>query len=263
MPRKWTEEEREAVRERLRLAREKKAALHAQAAAETPKQPEPVAPATTEQDYQALLRHVAELTETVRRLQQQPAPAALPQTPQFGHTGRLVGTLEKHLVDPKAYPDPRTRLASAMPPRIAFEHNYELGWEIQTTTYETKDGLNMKEPRFILELRKIVMDEDSGEPTKGRYVICKMMFHEDPQAALTIAHEKGLEIDEGNQKFFLDEMRFLRMRDWLLEAFFPPKPSQEKKSRKEVVIGGRLVEFFEVNDANPQALPFNELKKKL
>ena len=114
-----------------------------------------------------------------------------------------------------------------------------------------------------MELNRIVMDEDTGDPTNGRYTICRMVFHEDPDAALVVARENGVNIADFEERAFLDEMRYLRARDWLLEAFYPPKPSQPKKNKKEMGIGGKLVEYFEINSESSEPMPFGELNTKL
>lgn len=205
-------------------------------------------------DIAELKRQIAELQQ--RQFMQHPAV----QNPQFSQQGGLVGTFEKYIVDPSHYPDPRERLAEE--PRLqqfAFPLNWELNWEIGVYPYETIDGRRVKEPRFTVELIQIHRDEE-GNPTNKRIKWKRMIMHEDPQAAIVIAREKGLEVDESNEKAFLDEMRYLRLRDWLLEAFYPPKSSQVK-GRREEVIGGKLVEVYTVNSEDSQSIPFGELKK--
>jgi hypothetical protein len=141
--------------------------------------------------------------------------------------------------------------------------NYELEWSVTTSSYKTIDGVNTREPKFTLQLNRIVMDEDSGEPTNQRWKVCQAIFHEDPDAAIVVAREQGVNIEDYEERAFLDEMRYLRMRDWLLEAFYPPKPAQEKKNKKEVVINGKLVEMWEINSETTEAIPFKDLNAKL
>ena len=207
-------------------------------------------------DVEALQKQIEELKSAFFNVvnQQQGAQAT---------SSGLVGTVEKYKLDPNYYPDPTERLSSE--PRLqrfAFKENYELDFEISSTQYKTIDGLNMKEPKFTIYLNKVVFDEDSGEATDGRYVICNATFHEDPDAAIAVARENGLAVDDKNEKEFLDEMRYIRMRDWLMDVFYPPKPSP-KSQRKEMVVGGRVVDYFEINSQDSESIPFNQLKNKV
>lgn len=223
--------------------------------------PEPGAsPSADNADIGDLLRRIKELEDDRQFMRTGMSQNA---GVQANARGGLVGTFEKYAVNPAHYPDPCARLAQE--PRLqrfAFPANYELVFEVATTSYQTKDGVNTREPKFTLELNRIVYDEDSGAPTNGRYVVCRAIFHEDPDAALVVAHDNGIDVDSMNEKRFLDEMRYLRMRDWLLEAFYPPK-SQQKRSKKEMVIGNRLVEYFEVNSQDSEMIPFDQLKNKV
>lgn len=232
-------------------------------------QPLPVQPAETRDEYSDLLKRFEELKSYVERLQpaiQQPTDGR----PQFGNRGNLIGTFEKYLVDPAMYSDPRTRLSQER--RLGrfnvtgsqddvdlMQDDYFLEWEVGITQYETKDGVNTKEPRFTLKLDRLMIDEDTGEHNGSAYTVCQMIFHEDPQAALIVAREQGIDPNTLDQKAFLNEMRYLRMRDWLLEAFYPPKLTTQKK-KKEMVIGNKLVQVFEINSTDSQAMPFDQLK---
>lgn len=217
-------------------------------------------PQMSPEDINSLLRRVQELE---RQAAQHKGEAAWNQPRPDPRTGRLIGTIEKYIIDPKHYPDPRERLArEPRLQRFAFSDNYELEFEVTSTQYETKDGVNMREPKFTLALIRIMYD-DAGERTNDRFTVCRAIFHEDPQSAIVVARENGLPVDETNEKGFLDEMRYLRMRDWLLEAFYPPKPIQAKQNKREMVIGNKLVEVFEINSEQSETMPFSQLKNKL
>lgn len=265
MPRgPMSDEQREVNAERLAKARAVKAAKNAPEPTPAPDpQPLPVQPTETHDEYGDLLKRFEELKTYVEHLSelQVVQPAQAPEgRPQFGNRGNLIGTFERYLVDPALYDDPRDRLSQE--PRLqrfAFSHNYLLDWNIGVTQYETKDGVNTKEPKFTLKLNRIMMDEDTGELTNQAYTVCQMIFHEDPQAALIVAREQGIDPDRLDQRAFLNEMRYLRMRDWLIEAFYPPKPTASTR-KKEVVIGNKLVQVFEINSENPQKMPFDQLK---
>lgn len=268
MPKKnWTPEERKAFGDKMKAARSAKQDENVSNPVSNPEpQPEQTEQIAPEQDINQLLKQIEELKQSQALMQ----AAILGQQKGGSGTGNiqatqagLVGTFEKYLVDPALYPDPSARLAEE--PRLApwaFNHNYELDFKVTVSSYQTKDGINTKEPKFNMELRRIVLDEDTGEPTKGRYIVRKLVFHEDPQAALTIARDNGVNIDEMDERTFLNEMRYLRARDWLLDIFYPPK-SDTVNNKKQMVIDGRVVDYFEINSEDSQVIPFSSLKTKL
>jgi hypothetical protein len=272
--RNWTPEQKKAWGEKMRLAREAKAsasAEHRRSAAEkievSPSPPE--INTGGEETISALMKRIDELEKRqfFSPAQVTPVLGAQPQSSTVGAQVTMqgvVGTIVKYSTNPKDYPDPRDRLFSE--PKLSlkgFNRDWwDLEWEVSRVNYDTKDGLHMSEPKFQIRLIRIVEDEN-GEPSNKRYILWKGTFFEDPEAAIAIAAEKGLEIPEELQKSFLDEMRYLRMRDWLTEAFYPPKPSQQKMNKTETVIGNRLVEVYEINSVNTEEIPFEKLTKKL
>lgn len=197
-----------------------------------------------ETDIQALLKRINELEA------RNYIPAQGPN---------LIGTKDKYTINPLNYADPIERLSNeARLQQFAFKLNYELKWNVSSTSYKTLDGINTREPKFELELIKIVLD-DNGDQTNERFIVKKMIFHEDPDAAVIIAKENGLAIDESNQVDFLNEMRYLRARDWLIECFYPAK-STAIKNKKQTVIGNRLVDIYEISSSEAQKIPFGDLQ---
>lgn len=255
MPRKaWTEEERRAFGLRMKAARAKKETPQTN----TQKEQEPQITNTVENtDIGELQKQIEELRAAMKFMA--PAAPVAPQV-QVGANG-LIGTVNRYNIDPLNYPDPRERLYDEkLLTRFAFKENYELTWSVTNTSYTTIDNIRTREPKFTLELLKVQIDEQTSEKMRGRYLISTAIFHEDPDAAVAIAKEKGLQIDENNQKEFLDEMRYMRIRDWLLDCFLDPKPVQAKQNRKEVVLGNKTVPFFEINSIEkPDSLPFGRL----
>lgn len=251
MPKQWTEEERKAFGEKMRAARQVR---KEEVTKNEPVVPEPEdQPTVSQEDFSALLKHVKELEN---RLSERPT-----QKPELNQKGSLVGTFEKYTVDPSNYPDPRERLKKE--PRLAplaFDINYELTYDVETTSYETQEGIRTKEPRFNIQLLKVVFD-DSGNKTDGRYIVRKLMFHEDPQAAIVVARDNGVDVDLMGQKEFLDEMRYLRTRDWLLDVFYPGTSTSGRKNATERVLDNTLVEFFEVSSEEGMKIPFDKLKR--
>lgn len=236
--------------------------------------PEPVVeqltpqPASVGQEpsLEDLKRQVEELQAYLFKQNQQPVSG-----PQVGQGGKLIGTFEKYLVDPANYPSPVERLSDeSRLAAFAFHHNYHLTFNIAVSEYETKEGINTKEPRFTLELfRKryddmgepiMVINPDTQKSNQSAFVVGAMIFHEDPQAALIVAREKGLEVDRTDEPKFLNEMRYLRCRDWLIDLFYPrTTPSAPK--RQEMVVDGKMVQIVTIDSEHTETVPFNELKK--
>ena len=231
----------------------------------------------TEQNYDELAKQLKETQETMALLKAAllagggAEPQSQPNQNFSVGNGRMVGEVEKYLVDPALYPDPTPRLA--MEPRLAplaFDYNYELDYEVSVTNYETKAGINMKEPRFKVTLYRILLD-DQGERVKvmskdGKlqdklYIARQMYFHEDPQAAMVIARDNNILIPEEDQARWLNEMRYIRVRDWLFDIFWP-KAAQAEREIREEVIGGQLVRTFYRNSEEPGGIPFDKLSNK-
>lgn len=253
MPKKtWTDEERKAFGAKMKAKRAEKANKTRDLSEdpETPvvpeQRPDTVSDDRNASDYETLLQRIQELEAAAWRSAPQPSVQAGPQG--------LTGTYEKYSTDKAVYPDPRERLAlEARLAPVAFKYNYELAFDIGVSNYTTIDGIRMKEPKFTLELVRIMLDEDTGEQTNGRYVVCRLIMHEDPDAALVIAKDNGITIEAEDEATFLNEMRYLRMRDWLLECFYPPA-IKAVKNQKEIVIGGKLVTYYEVNNEQGKGL---------
>ena len=238
MPNKdWTPERRKAFGEKMKAAREAKT--------KTPKETiEPKEDTISGDDYSALLQEVRELRQRID---------SKPEEERVGlQSGRLVGSVTKYNLTPSAYPDPAVRLAhESRLARFAFDENYILKFDVSTSEYTTIDNIRTKEPKFTLVLAAYMYDDESGEKTyesdgtPKAYVVRRLIMHEDPEAALVIARENGLDVDEANEEAFLNEMRYIRMRDFLLECFFPTPPKSINR-KKEIVVGGKIVETFEV-----------------
>lgn len=249
----WTEEERKAFGEKMKAARAKKPVE----AVKEDVTPTPPATEVNQESYDELKAQINELKSYLFDQKQA-------NQPQGGlgvnKQGSLIGSVEKYLVDPAAYPSPVERLMNeARLAPFAFNVNYELDFQTAVSTYQNIDGVNMREPRFHLELRKIMLDED-GRPTDKRIIARRMVFHEDPQAAIVVARENGVDIDESNERDFLNEMRYLRARDWLLDIFYP-KPAQPAQSRREEVIDNQMVQIISINSEDAQGIPFNQIKR--
>jgi hypothetical protein len=227
MPKKkWTPEERKAFAEKMKAARAKK----------TPeiKQSEKEA-AVSNETVEALLKRIEELEKGSF----------------FQRTPEAVKAITKFSINQSDYPDPRTRLADE--PRLAqhaFKQNFALEWAVGRAQYQ-KDGINYTEPKFEIELWRWLTDGATGELTNKKYRIQKAVFFEDPDAAVQCAQDKGLPVDASNEQAFLNEMRYLRIRDWLFEVFWPA-PMKSNDSNREEIVGNRLVPVVEVSSYQEQ-----------
>lgn len=271
MPKKdMTPEERKAWGAKMRAAREAK-----KEPKQPPKVPKEDAPGIDMQDdinLKTLQRQLDEVMETNALLK----AAVLGQNngDSVGVKGtQLVGEVDKYLVDEANYPDPTPRLSQeARLQTIAFGHNYELDYEFKVRSYETKTGLNMREPEFTVTLSRIVLDDQgnrvkilnpkSGRLEEKRYRAKRLMFHEDPQAALVIARENNLDIDKSDERVFLNEMRYIRVRDWLFDVFWP-RPADQRSEIQEEAVGGTIVQFFTKSSEDPSNVDFDKLDTKI
>ena len=251
MPKQMSAEERKAWGEKMKIARAAKKQNQV-----THDQKETI---DQNDDIQILKRRIEELEQ--KQFFNQPAPVT--STKQV---------ITKYSWDPKLYADPREKLSNEEKlRRFAFKENYDLNWEVQKVDYE-EDGMKVRAPRFLLELLGKMIDEDTNEIAKTfdpatktwkekRYVLKRGMFFEDPDSFITVANQMGIAVPEYLETPFLNEMRYIVMRDWLFENFFPPKTLQDKMQKTETVIDNRLVEVFEINSDvnNPTPrMPFKE-----
>lgn len=186
-----------------------------------------------------------------------------------GNNGKLIGEIEKYAIDSSNYEDPTIRLKDEIRLQpLAFNYNYELEYEMSVRAYETKTGVNQKEPEFIITLLRVVLN-DEGLPTDKRYIARRMVFHEDPQAAMVIARDNGIDLGDfedldnttTNQRLFLNEMRYLRVRDWLFDIFWPRKANTKDQIHEEV-IGGTIVQVLTKSSEESSEINFDKLKSK-
>ena len=260
MPKKdWTDEERKAFAEKMKAARANKQVK--EPAKEQAIINEDTQTDVRNEDYDTLKKQVDELRSLLLNKEQGQTQA--PQAPQITSTG-MIGTLHKYNTDPAYYPDPSDRLAKEPKlARFAFGENWELEYSVKTTEYTTLDNRRVSEPQFTVQLIGKIFDED-GELTLGRYVRKQIIFFEDPDSALTVARENGVDPQAfGGDKPFLDEMRYIRIRDWLLENFYPNSATSKRENKRQMVIDNQVVEYFEVSSQNPSTLKFGDLNGKV
>lgn len=218
---------------------------------------------TAETSNEELMKRAIEAVEFLKSMGMGGAVAA-PAGPTI-QNGKLTGTLDRFPVDANLYVDFTDRLSDDPSlARFGFKENYWLDYRFEVVRYQTIDNIWQQEPKITIDLNRREFNEETGLPTGGAFKMYRIVIHEDPDTAVYIARLNGIAVpeDPAGEMAFLNEMRFLQVRDWLRECFMPKKPSGHNDKR-EMVINGRLVEYFEVNSENAQTLPFGELNSKV
>jgi hypothetical protein len=245
-----TPEERAAFGAKMKAAREAKQAAVTEETETT----------IQNEDYNSLKAQVEELTRLINS-QSVKLPEA-PQGAQITAQG-IIGTLHKYNLDPDYYPDYSERLAAE--PRLArfaFGENWKLEQSVRPWTYTTLDNRRVAEPQFTIQLIGYVFDED-GEKTGEEFVKRQRIWFEDPESALAVAAQNGLKVEDYQEKEFLDEMRYIGVRDWLLENWYAPSNTNKKSKTRQQVIGNQVVDVYEVSSTTTASIPFNTLNGKV
>lgn len=158
--------------------------------------------------------------------------------------GGVQGRVVKYSLSKADYPDPTSRLYDdPQLKRHGLRDNYIFTWEVTGEQYQ-KDNVTYAEPRFIVSLYRRLfndMDEDTGRAA----LISRNILHEDEFIAQIIADKLGLLENFSSTKEMMDEIRYRRIRDWLIPIFIPVKPEQHANRRTEMVIDGKAVEVFD------------------
>lgn len=257
-----TPEERKAFGEKMKLARQNK-----NPKIDSPKLEVETLPASGLEEMQ---RQINEVMETNALLKAALLRGNDNSSVNIGRQG-VLGVIDKYLVDPNNYADPTKRLSQENRLQsIAFNHNYELEYEFSLRPYESK-GINYQEPEFIVTLLKVVLDDqgnrvqivgNDGVSRDKFFKARRMVFHEDPQAALVIARDNNIDIDKSDEVTFLNEMRYIRVRDWLF-GYFWPIAAKSKDGIREEVVGGTIVEVYTKSSVEPSSVDFDQLKSKV
>jgi hypothetical protein len=158
--------------------------------------------------------------------------------------GGIQGRIVKHSLSKADYPDPTPRLYDD--PRLKrhnLRENYIFTWDVEGEQY-TKDGVTYAEPRFTVRLFRRLFD-DNDVDTGRAALISRTMLHEDEFVAQIIADRMGLLENFSDTKEMMDEIRYHRIRDWLIPIFIPAKPEEHANRKTEMVIDGKAVEVYD------------------
>ena len=255
MAKEWTPEERKAFGEKMKAAKaaKKPQTKTTQKQNETntnPVQPESSTEVPTKKDNQEIL--IEQLIKMVDALQQQrtqpTGTAANMSGLGLNQAGQITGVITKYPLDKDYYPDPCEELAN-MPElvRFGFKENYDLKWDIHTQPYQTNTNIWYNEPWHIVTLYKRLFDDD-GNPVMEKdengnldevvYIKNTGYFFEDDMAVQQEAQRLGL--TEFDSSELSNILRLERMKTWLKNIFYPPKPKSQYND-KQVVVNGQVV----------------------
>lgn len=197
-----------------------------------------------------MLKLMAEIEELKKQKNPNTTPeAALQYTAQMqgvpvvGHNG-IQGKLVRYPVESSYYPNPIDRLYDEPTlSRFNLRENYFFDWEVEGVEYE-KYGVTYAEPKFTVRLFRRLFDED-GQPNGKFALINRQIQHEDEIVARAAADKLGLTEKFESFQDMMNEMRYLRIRQWLLDLFKPPKVETHKNQPTQQVIDGKVVEVFD------------------
>ena len=137
---------------------------------------------------------------------------------QVNPFGQVVGTMTKFNIDPTYYPDPIADLLDDfdIDPRMRrhnVRENYLITFDMTAKPYQTKD--------FII--RKT------------------LHMNEDEELARNFAAEQGVEVSDESLRDLLDKTRYARIREFIIDAFYPPRNFDLSIDSHEEAIGGSVV----------------------
>lgn len=197
-----------------------------------------------------LMRLMNEIDELKKAQKVQPSPEAALETigqmqqPTVGKNG-LQGQIFKWSVDASYYPSPIERLYDEPTlRRFNLRDNYFFDWEVSGVEYE-KHNISYAEPRFTIRIFRRIFDDDGVTPNGQMALINKHIQHEDELVARIAADKLGLREQFPDFRELMDEVRFLRIRQWLLYLFAPPSVNQYQRRARQMVIDGKVVEMFD------------------
>ena len=182
-------------------------------------------------------------------VQQIGAPSR-PNEASVGKNG-IQGITYRYDIEKSHYPDPTARLlAEPKLARFAMSENFRFRWSVDGEQFE-KHGMTFAEPRFTLELFRMLFD-DEGEPTGRMALIARQMQHEDDFVVRMAAAELGLldqypDTEEGF-RMLRDEVRYWRIQQWLFSIFTPAKITSFRRAPKTENIAGKIVEVYDTED---------------
>lgn len=213
-------------------------------------QPAPMSDSLKDELLLKLLREVEELRT------QQPAnynpQAALETKAQMLNGGvalgknGLQGVVMRYEIEPSYYPNPIERLYDVPElRRFNLRDNYFFDWKVEGVEWE-KANITYAEPRFTCRIFRKMFEED-GVTESGQYALVnRMVLHEDEVVTRIAADKLSLREQVGEDfDTLMNEVRFYRIKQWLLDLFSVPKVETHSRQPRQMVVDGKLVEMFD------------------
>lgn len=164
----------------------------------------------------------------------------------------VQGVVYKYPIDKGFYPDPTARLiAEDSLRRFAMQENFIFKWDVTGVIYE-KYNVTYAEPRFTIELYRRAFNDDGSEMFRvtengvkvpQMILINRCILHEDEMTARVAANKLNLPSDNFTE--LMDEVRYMRIRDWLFDLFRPADIKTYNRQSRTMVINGKAVEVFD------------------
>lgn len=197
------------------------------------------------------------LLREVEELKTQQAPSYNPQAAletkaqmmnggvTLGKNG-LQGVVMRYEIEPSYYPDPTERLYDEPTlRRFGLRDNYFFDWKVEGVEWE-KANITYAEPRFTCRIFRRMFEEDGVTPNGQFALVNRMILHEDEVITRIAADKLGLREQVGDDfRLLMDEARFYRIRQWLLDLFSIPKVETHSRQPRQMVVDGKVVEMFD------------------
>lgn len=245
----WTKEEKQAFADKMKKAKLQK--VNSNLTKQADKQTDTD---ETLSKHDQLLEVLIKMVDTLQK--NQSTPIITPSNPihnrqnsniNISSTGDIQGIINKYPIDKDFYPNPVNELldyAEKAMPAIAIRVTHDILWDVVAHPYQTANNIWYNEPWHIIQIDKRLFD-DQGEPLRdkdsGDEIVIRWRvgyFFEDEIMVKQAANKQGLkDYDSDN---LANEIRLLRMKRWLKDIFYPPKPKPTHSDR-QVVVNGQVV----------------------
>lgn len=214
----------------------------------TPEEPKTISVPLDQWEKVMAIVERLEHPQTEAQVQAATAPQPIPVAPQgqLNSMGRPVGYTEKYPIEPTSYPNPIARLIEFFDTdrtlrRHGLADNYLLKWTVKGQVYETKWGTSVREPFFYVELWQRMFDEQ-GEDTGKSARVQQLILNEDEMEAQNLILEiTGIDPNNVDFKTLMDEVRFERIKRWLVSIFKAGPNDFSTDEQLETVIDGKVV----------------------